>query len=225
MQDELSEDNFNMSKQPIILREEPHHASGFSSFGAPPQYYGSRDEEFSECESLVNSHNGGTMGHQGSMSHHGNHGMNMGGMAMGGTLPAHHTPYSRPPPVALEFSDSLARSRHRPAPQYRRQNFHPWSQTRIQTSSLTSGTSQQHQTHQEYHRPKRRRPNLVFERFKFNPWSRSELDFHLKLEYCHCTHWWGDNCYLNQRLVSPQNQPCNQWLMRPYESDASKWPI
>ena len=41
-QDELSEDNFNMSKQPIILREEPHHASGFSSFGAPPQYYGSR---------------------------------------------------------------------------------------------------------------------------------------------------------------------------------------
>ena len=33
----------------------------------------------------------------------------------------------RPPPVALEFSDSLARSRHRPAPQYRRQNFHPWS--------------------------------------------------------------------------------------------------
>jgi len=125
MQDELSEDNFNMSKQPIILREEPHHTSGFSSFGAPPQYYGSRDEEFSECESLVNSHNGGTMGHQSSMGHHGNHGMNMGGMAMGGTLPAHHTPYSRPPPVALEFSDSLARSRHRPAPQYRRQNFHP----------------------------------------------------------------------------------------------------
>ena len=31
----------------------------------------------------------------GSMGHHGNHGMNMGGMAMGGTLPAHHTPYSR----------------------------------------------------------------------------------------------------------------------------------
>ena len=24
-----------------------------------------RDEEFSECESLVNSHNGGTIGHQG----------------------------------------------------------------------------------------------------------------------------------------------------------------
>ena len=130
----------------------------------------------------------------------------------------------RPPPVALEFSDSLARSRHRPAPQYRRQNFHPWSQTRIQTSSLTSGTSQQHQTHQEYHRPKRRRPNLVFERFIFNPRSRSVLDFHLKLEYCHCTHWWGDNCYLNQRLMSPQNHPCNQWLMHPYESDASKWP-
>ena len=42
MQDELSEDNFNMSKQPIILREEPHHESGFGSFGAPPQYYGSR---------------------------------------------------------------------------------------------------------------------------------------------------------------------------------------
>jgi len=114
MQDELSEDNFNMSKQPIILREEPHHASGFSSFGAPPQYYGSRDEEFSECESLVNSHTGGTL--------HG-HGMAMGGM--GGTLPSHHTPYSRPPPVALEFSDSLARSRHRPAPHYRRGNFHP----------------------------------------------------------------------------------------------------
>jgi len=122
MQDELSEDNFNMSKQPIILREEPHEA-GFSSFGAPPQYYGSRDEEFSECESLVNSHNGGTL------QHHSMGGMGgmagMGAMGMGGTLPAHHTPYSRPPPVALEFSDSLARSRHRPAPQYRRQNFQP----------------------------------------------------------------------------------------------------
>lgn len=122
MQDELSEDNFNMSKQPIILREEPHEA-GFSSFGAPPQYYGSRDEEFSECESLVNSHNGGTLQHH---SMGGMGGMTgMGAMGMGGTLPAHHTPYSRPPPVALEFSDSLARSRHRPAPQYRRQNFQP----------------------------------------------------------------------------------------------------
>ena len=48
------------------------------------------------------------------------------------TLPAHPhhaapgAPYARPPPVALEFSDSLNRSRHRPAPGYRhRQQFNP----------------------------------------------------------------------------------------------------
>ena len=119
-----------MSKQPIILREEPHHTSGFSSFGAPPQYYGSRClqswrnfsldfKTFSGTRSSVsvNPWSTLTMGelwaikvilicnkqqiqilHKiplGSMGHHGNHGMNMGGMAMGGTLPAHHTPYSR----------------------------------------------------------------------------------------------------------------------------------
>ena len=38
------------------------------------------------------------------MSHHGNHGMNMGGMAMGGTLPAHHTPYSRSTNFLINFS-------------------------------------------------------------------------------------------------------------------------
>jgi len=114
MQDELCEDNFNMSKQPIILREEPE---GFNSYGKPPQYYGSgrMDEEYSECESLVNGNNG--------MNGNGMHGM---GMPMhSGTLPSHHTPYARPPPVALEFSDSLSRSRHRPAPQYRKQHFNP----------------------------------------------------------------------------------------------------
>jgi len=114
MQDELCEDNFNMSKQPIILREEPE---GFNSYGKPPQYYGSgrMDEEYSECESLVNG-NGG-------MNGNGMHGM---GMPMhSGTLPSHHTPYARPPPVALEFSDSLSRSRHRPAPQYRKHHFNP----------------------------------------------------------------------------------------------------
>jgi len=118
MQDELSDDNFNSSKQPIILREEPGtlgsmgsmpgmgggtlgSLNGYqqSSFGRPPNYYGGRmDEEFSECESLVN-----------------------------GTMPRnqHMSQYSRPPPVSLEFSDSLARSRHRPAPAYRKQYFNP----------------------------------------------------------------------------------------------------
>lgn len=123
MQDELCEDNFNMSKQPIILREEPE---GFNSYGKPPQYYGSgrMDEEYSECESLVNG-NGGMNGN----GMNGMHGMQgMQGMQMqmhSGTLPSHHTPYARPPPVALEFSDSLSRSRHRPAPQYRKQHFNP----------------------------------------------------------------------------------------------------
>jgi len=109
MQDELCEDNFNMSKQPIILREEPE---GYNSFGKPPQYFGSgrMDEEYSECESLVN----------------GSGGLNGNGIPMhSNTLPSHHTPYARPPPVALEFSDSLSRSRHRPAPQYRKQHFNP----------------------------------------------------------------------------------------------------
>ena len=147
MQDELCEDNFNMSKQPIILRcvslplsenviyevvtitlyyrEEPDNYNSYR----PPNYYGSgrMDEEFSECESLVNGVSAG------SISGHGINGHHMGG-AMGGggagyhhaTLPAHHTPYARPPPVALEFSDSLNRSsRHRPAPMYRRQQFNP----------------------------------------------------------------------------------------------------
>ena len=84
MQDELCEDNFNMSKQPIILREEPE---GFNSYGKPPQYYGSgrMDEEYSESESLVNGNNG--------MNGNGMHGM---GMPMhSGTLPSHHTPYAR----------------------------------------------------------------------------------------------------------------------------------
>jgi len=73
MQDELSDDNFNSSKQPIILREEPGtlgsmgsmpghggtigSLNGYqqSTFGRPPNYYNGRmEEEFSECESLVN---------------------------------------------------------------------------------------------------------------------------------------------------------------------------
>ena len=93
MQDELCEDNFNMSKQPIILREEPE---GFNSYGKPPQYYGSgrMDEEYSECESLVNG-NGGMNGN----GMNGMHGMQgMQGMQMqmhSGTLPSHHTPYAR----------------------------------------------------------------------------------------------------------------------------------
>ena len=37
MQDELCEDNFNMSKQPIILREEPDNYNSYR----PPNYYGS----------------------------------------------------------------------------------------------------------------------------------------------------------------------------------------
>jgi len=120
MQDELSDDNFNTCKQPIILREEPgSHASmgnmsgmgtmssmsgGYqqSTFNKPPNYYGSSrmDEEFSECESLVN----------------------------GSTMPRstnQMSQYARPPPVSLEFSDSLARNRQRPAPAYRKQYFNP----------------------------------------------------------------------------------------------------
>ena len=106
----------------MIIREEP---DAFNSY-RPPNYYGSggmsgmpghgssarMDEEFSECESLVNGHNGYHPGHV--TGHH--------------TLPAHahHASYARPPPVALEFSDSLSRRGHRPAPHYsRRQQFQP----------------------------------------------------------------------------------------------------
>ena len=43
-------------------------------------------------------------------------------------------------------------------------------------------------------------------------------------KYCHWTHhWWTFVILSNQRLVSPLNRPCNQWLMHPYGSDASKW--
>lgn len=111
----------------VYYREEPDNYNSYR----PPNYYGSgrMDEEFSECESLVNGVSAG------SISGHGINGHHMGG-AMGGvgagyhhaTLPSHHTPYARPPPVALEFSDSLNRSslsRHRPAPMYRRQQFNP----------------------------------------------------------------------------------------------------
>ena len=78
------------------------------------------DEEFSECDSLVNG-----MG-QGSMMMGGGNGYHHHQPPQHHTLPSHHTPYSRPPPVALEFSDSMARSRHRAAPLYRRQQqFNP----------------------------------------------------------------------------------------------------
>ena len=78
------------------------------------------DEEFSECDSLVNG-----MG-PGSLMMGGGNGYQHQPPPLHHTLPAHHTPYSRPPPVALEFSDSMARSRHRAAPLYRRQQqFNP----------------------------------------------------------------------------------------------------
>jgi len=82
MQDELSEDNLNTCKQPIILREEPASISSMtgmgtmgsmseyqqSSFGKPPNYYGGRmEEEFSESESLVN---GSTMPRSHHLSHY-----------------------------------------------------------------------------------------------------------------------------------------------------------
>jgi len=110
MQDELHEDNFNVSKQPIILREEPDHYSSYR----PPNYYGSSrmDEEFSECESLVNGVSAGSIAGAGYHGH-------------GHTLPSHAHTYARPPPVALEFSDSMSRRGHRPAPMYRRQQFNP----------------------------------------------------------------------------------------------------
>jgi len=119
MQDELSEDNFNVSKQPIILREEPESYNSYG--GRPPNYYGSSrmDEEYSECDSLVNGVSAGSMMAGGTAGYHQPHHH---------TLPSHHTPYSRPPPVALEFSDSMSRSRHRAvqgAPTYRRQHFNP----------------------------------------------------------------------------------------------------
>ena len=80
------------------------------------------DEEFSECDSLVNGMGPGSLMAGGNGYHHPppppHHSQHH-------TLP-HHTPYSRPPPVALEFSDSMARSRHRAAPLYRRQQqFNP----------------------------------------------------------------------------------------------------
>lgn len=114
MQDELCEDNFNISKQPIILQEEP---GGYGGYGNPPQYFSAgapmmggmggggpmgmgsmqREDDFNECDSLVNGSNG-----------------------------APNLPYARPPPVALEFSDTLTRSRHRPAPAYRKApHFNP----------------------------------------------------------------------------------------------------
>jgi len=103
MQDELCEDNFNISKQPIILQEEP---GGYGGYGNPPQYFSSggpmghtmrQEDDFNECDSLVNGSNG-----------------------------APNIPYARPPPVALEFSDTLTRSRHRPAPAYRKApHFNP----------------------------------------------------------------------------------------------------
>jgi len=119
LQDELNDDNFNSCKQPIILREDngnvgPMAASmgtmgslpggmmggGYqqSSFAKPPNYFGSRgnrlEDDFSESESLVNGSS---------------------------TMPRNMIHYSRPPPVSLEFSDSLSRSRHRPVPAYRKQ--------------------------------------------------------------------------------------------------------
>merc|ERR1712098_889853 len=101
---------------PIILREEPDHYHGYR----PPNYYGTSrmDEEFSECESLVNGVSAGSIAGAGYHGH---------GHGHGHTLPSHahaHT-YARPPPVALEFSDSMSRRGHRPAPMYRRQQFNP----------------------------------------------------------------------------------------------------
>lgn len=94
MQDELCEDNYNLSKQPIILQEEP---GGYGSYGNPPQYYAGgnmrQEDDFNECDSLVNGSTG---------------------------APASMAPYARPPPVALDFSDTMTRSRHRPAPAYRK---------------------------------------------------------------------------------------------------------
>ena len=99
-------------------REEPDSYNSYGGSGRPPNYYGSSrmDEEFSECDSLVNGMSAGSImaGGNGYHPHHTHH-----------TLPSHHTPYSRPPPVALEFSDSMSRSRHRAAPLYRRQQFNP----------------------------------------------------------------------------------------------------
>ena len=80
------------------------------------------DEEFSECDSLVNGMGPGSLMAGGNGYHHQHHQP----APHHHTLPSHHTPYSRPPPVALEFSDSMARSRHRAAPLYRRQQqFNP----------------------------------------------------------------------------------------------------
>ena len=59
MQDELCEDNYNLSKQPIILQEEP---GGYGSYGNPPQYYAGgnmrQEDDFNECDSLVNGSTG-----------------------------------------------------------------------------------------------------------------------------------------------------------------------
>ena len=68
------------------------------------------DEEFSECESLVNGVSAGSIAGAGAGYH---------GHGRGHTLPAHAHTYARPPPVALEFSDSMSRRGHRPAPMYR----------------------------------------------------------------------------------------------------------
>merc|ERR1719410_1908991 len=77
MQDELCEDNFNMSKQPIILREEPDSYNSYGGSGRPPNYYGSSrmDEEFSECDSLVNGMSAGSImaGGNGYHPHHTHH--------------------------------------------------------------------------------------------------------------------------------------------------------
>ena len=79
------------------------------------------DEEFSECESLVNGVSAGSIAGAGYHGH--NNGHNGG---HGHTLPAHAHTYARPPPVALEFSDSMSRRGHRPAPMYRSDLLRRW---------------------------------------------------------------------------------------------------
>ena len=60
----------NLGILPIFAKPKHYETSGNWQY-LPNQTVAknkfSRDEEFSECESLVNSHNGGTIGQQGEM--------------------------------------------------------------------------------------------------------------------------------------------------------------